>query len=194
VLRYGVTCIACAVLVLLALRDGGPGSSPAVPGPVELATESRAPAIVQSRTARARDREVTPRRSSPRRPRVTRQTHRRPVRRTAASLTAGRRGSLPDPTVRDGSPAAGDGETGSRGSGGGRPRRPGGGGRPSPDVPSAPADTRTDVPAAGPAPAPASAPVAPPLQEADDIEAPDDVESPDDDDPAELAEEADDGD
>jgi hypothetical protein len=32
------------------------------------------------------------------------------------------------------------------------------------------------------------------LQEADDIEAPDDVESPDDDDPAELAEEADDGD
>ncbi len=193
-LRYGVTCIACAVLVLLALRDGGPGSSPAVPGPVELATESRAPAIGQSRTARARDREVTPRRSSPRRPRVTRQTHRRPVRRAAASLTAARRGSLPDPTVRDGSPAAGDGETGSRRSVGSQPRRPGGGGRPSPDVPSAPADSRTHIPAAGPAPAPASAPAAPPVEEADDVEPPENVESHDDDDPAESGEEGDDGD
>ena len=192
-LRYGVTCIACVMLVLLALRDGGSGSSPAVPGPVELATESRAPVIVQPRRARAREREVTRRRSTPRRPHATPQTRRRPIRHAAPRLPA-RGGSLPVPTERDGPPAAGDGETGSSRTVGSPPRRPGGGGTPSPEVPSAPANIRADVPAAGPAPAPALAPVAPPLEEDDDVGPPDDDEPPDDDDRAELSEEVDAGD
>ena len=193
-LRYGITCIACVALVLLALRDGGQGSSPAAPAPVELATESRPPAILQPRTARSREREVTLRRSSPLRPRATTQTRRRSVRRAATSLTSARAGTLPGPTVRDGSPAAGDGETGSSRKAGSRPRRSGRGGTQSPDFPSAPADVRIDVPAAEPAPAPPPASAAPQVQEADDVEPSDDVESPYDDDPAELAEEGDDGD
>lgn len=180
-LRYGVTCIACVVLVLLALREDEPGRSPAAPAPVELATPSRAPAVVQPRSARAREREVARLRSS-RRPRTTPRTRRSPVRHAAAPLTAARGDSLPGPAVRERSPGAGDGEPGSSRTVGSRPRRPGGGEHPHAGGPLAPAD----VPAAKPAPAPVSVPPGTPADEVEEIE------PSDDDDPAELAEEAED--
>lgn len=177
-LRFGIVLIACAVLILVTVRSNEPDMPAAVPSPVELVAEGRAPVALEPRTVESTARKVVRRRSSPRPALVA-----RPLRaaRSAAEPPVVAGPQIQAPASAGGGPMrAVEEPSGSRKPVTIRPRRSDGDGPAPRERPSAPI-----TPPAPPAPGPA-----PPVAAAPEPEGSDD-EEPAQDDPAEPAEEDD---